>query len=117
MGDACRQPHDGVLLLIEKMLVRAQQAQQGAACQVRRLMPALQLRLQKTEERVRARSETEIWLPEAREAKLSPMEYMDRCNRFLCKLDTMGWKRSFHQNLFHAASARPRAARAPPARL
>ena len=101
-----QQPHDGVLLLVEKMLVRAQRAQQGAARQVHGLVPALQLRLQKTDERMRARSETEVWLPEAREAKMSPMEYMDRCNRFLCKLDTMGWKRSFHQNLFHAASAR-----------
>jgi hypothetical protein len=101
-----QQPHDGVLLLVEKMLVRAQRAQQGAARQVHGLVPALQLRLQKTDERMRARSETEVWLPEAREAKMNPMEYMDRCNRFLCKLDTMGWKRSFHQNLFHAASAR-----------
>ena len=61
---------------------------------------------QKTEELVRARMDRDTWLPEAREAKLSPVEYMDRCNRFLCKLDTMGWKRSFHQNLFHAASCR-----------
>ena len=45
---------------------------------------------------------------EAKEAKLSPMDYMDRCNRFLCKLDTLGWKRSFHQNLFHAVCARAR---------
>ena len=61
---------------------------------------------QKTEELVRARMDRDTWLPEAREAKLSPMEYMDRCNRVFCKLYTMGWKRSFHQNLFHAASCR-----------
>jgi hypothetical protein len=42
------------------------------------------------------------------------MEYMDRCHRFLCKLDTLGWRRSFHQNLFHAV--RVRCCRAAPPR-
>ena len=106
MRELCQQPHDGVLLLMEKLLARARKARQCAALEVPRLMPALQRRLQKTEASMRAGIDRDTWLPEAREAKLSPMEYMDRCNQFLCKLDTMGWKRSFHQNLFHAASGR-----------
>ena len=106
MRELCQQPHDGVLLLMGKLLARARKARQCAALEVPRLMPALQRRLQKTEASMRAGIDRDTWLPEAREAKLSPMEYMDRCNQFLCKLDTMGWKRSFHQNLFHAASGR-----------
>jgi hypothetical protein len=97
--------HDGVLELMERLLARARAAQQDTGPEVPRLMPGLQHRLRKTEELMRARGEKEAWLPEAKEAKLSPMEYMDRCNRFLCKLDTLGWKRSFHQNLFHAVCA------------
>jgi hypothetical protein len=100
--------HHGVLELMERLLARARAAQQDTGPEVHRLVPGLQHRLRKTEELLRARGEKEAWLPEAKEAKLSPMEYMDRCNRFLCKLDTLGWKRSFHQNLFHAVCARAR---------
>jgi len=99
------QAHDGVLELMERLLARARAALQDSGPEVPRLVPGLLHRLRKTEELMRTRGEKEAWLPEAREAKLSPMEYMDRCNRFLCKLDTLGWKRSFHQNLFHAVCA------------
>jgi hypothetical protein len=102
------QAHDGVLELMERLLARARAVQQDTGPEVPRLVPGLQHRLRKTEELLRARGEKEAWLPEAKEAKLSPMDYMDRCNRFLCKLDTLGWKRSFHQNLFHAVCARAR---------
>jgi hypothetical protein len=98
-------PHDGVLVLIEHLLVRARAAQQNSGPQIRRLVPGLQHRLDKVKELMRVSGENQSWLPEAKEAKLSPMDYMDRCNRFLCKLDTLGWKRSFHQNLFHAVHA------------
>ena len=99
------QPHSGVLVLMERLLARARAARETAGPAVPRLMPGLAHRLRKTEELMRARGEKDAWLPEAKEAKMSPMEYMDRCNRFLCKLDTLGWRRSFHQNLFHAVCA------------
>lgn len=98
------QAHDGVLLLMQRLLVRARAAQQNTGPQVRRLVPGLQQRLSKVEDLMRSGGENQSWLPEAKEAKLNPMDYMERCNRFLCKLDTLGWKRSFHQNLFHAVS-------------
>ena len=108
------QPHSGVLVLMERLLARARAARETAGPAVPRLMPGLAHRLRKTEELMRARGEKDAWLPEAKEAKMSPMEYMDRCNRFLCKLDTLGWRRSFHQNLFHAV--RVRCCRAAPPR-
>ena len=95
-------PYDGVLQLADNLIVLARKAQQQQRVEVPRLMPALQHRMQQKEELMKTQADANAWLPEAREAKLSPMDYMDRCNKFLAKLDTLGWKRSFHQSLFHA---------------
>jgi hypothetical protein len=97
-------PYDGVLQLADNLIVLARKAQQQQRVEVPRLMPALQHRMQQKEELMKTQADANAWLPEAREAKLSPMDYMDRCNKFLAKLDTLGWKRSFHQSLFHAVS-------------
>jgi hypothetical protein len=99
-----RMPYDGVLHLAENLIVLARKAQQQQRVEIPRLMPALQHRMQQKEELMKTQADANAWLPEAREAKLSPMDYMDRCNKFLAKLDTLGWKRSFHQSLFHAVS-------------
>ena len=102
-------PYDGVLQLAENLIVLARKAQQQQRVEIPRLMPALQHRMQQKEELMKTQADANAWLPEAREAKLSPMDYMDRCNKFLAKLDTLGWKRSFHQSLFHAVSVSCRA--------
>jgi hypothetical protein len=97
-------PFDGVLQLAENLIGIARKAQQQQTVAVPRLLPALQHRMQQREALMKTQADANAWLPEAREAKLSPMDYMDRCNKFLAKLDTLGWKRSFHQSLFHAVS-------------
>lgn len=97
-------PYDGVLQLLRSLLNATRKAQQPTNTEVPRLFPALRHRLQQREALVKAQADS-IWLPEAREPKLSPLVYMDRCHKFLEKLDTLGWKRSFHQTLFHAVSA------------
>jgi hypothetical protein len=97
-------PYDGVLQLVENLMVIARKAQQQKKAEIPRLVPALQHRMQQKEELMKTQADANAWLPEAREAKLGPMDYMDRCNKFLAKLDTLGWKRSFHQSLFHAVS-------------
>jgi hypothetical protein len=74
MRELCQQPHDVVLLLMEKLLARARKTLQCAALEVLRLMPALHRLLQKTEEFMRAGIDRDTWLPEVRETKLSPME-------------------------------------------
>lgn len=33
--------------------------------------------------------------------KVSPLERMDHCRKALERLDSAGWKRSYHQRLFH----------------
>jgi hypothetical protein len=97
-------PYAGVLQLLQNVIDRERKAQQQTEAEVPRLLPALQYRLQQKEALMKLQADSSVWLPEAREAKLSPMEYMDRCSKFLAKLDTLGWKRSFHQSLFHAVS-------------
>jgi hypothetical protein len=65
--------------------------------QAQRLVPALQHRLEKRLQGVAAKS----WAVGAREAKRDPLEYMQLCRKYLAKLDTLGWNRSYHQRLFH----------------
>ena len=102
-------PYDGVLQMLQHVIDRERKAQEQKKAEVPLLIPALQYRLQKKEMQMKLQTDTSTWLPEAREAKLGPMEYMDRCTKFLAKLDTLGWKRSFHQSLFHAVSVACRA--------
>ena len=98
-------PCDDVLKLLQNLVASRRRAQQQTTAEAPRLMPALQYRMQKKEDVMRLQKDADSWLPQAREAKLSPMDYMDRCSSFLAKLDTMGWRRSFHQSLFHAVRA------------
>lgn len=61
------------------------------------LQPALQRRI---ESRVQG-AVANNWAVGAREAKRDPLEYMQLCRKYLAKLDTLGWNRSYHQRLFH----------------
>jgi hypothetical protein len=61
------------------------------------LQPALQRRLQ---ERLRGKLSGD-WALGAKEAKRNPLDYMQLCRKYLAKLDTLGWNRSYHQRLFH----------------
>lgn len=63
------------------------------------LVPALAARLHS-----RATSMTssrEKWAAGAKECRKNPLEYMTLCRKYLAKLDTKGWNRSYHQRLFH----------------
>jgi len=77
-----------------------QRAQALAAPQVsreQRLVSALQYRIEKRVQGAAANA----WAPGAKEAKREPLEYMQLCRKYLAKLDTLGWNRSYHQRLFH----------------
>lgn len=70
--------------------------------QTQRLVPALMKRLQQQEDALGvSMHDAHLWPPGAKEAKKDPLEYMDLCRKYLAKLDTMGWNRSYHQRLFH----------------
>ena len=45
--------------------------------------------------------EGEQWAAGAKEAKKDPLEYMELSRKYLTKMDTQGWNRSYHQRLFH----------------
>ena len=90
-------PFDGVLQLAENLIGIARKAQQQQTVAVPRLLPALQHRMQQREALMKTQADANAWLPEAREAKLSPMDYMDRCNKFLVVHGTQF-------GLFHAVS-------------
>ena len=38
---------------------------------------------------------------ERKSGKVTPMERMQQCRKALERLDVAGWKRSYHQRLFH----------------
>lgn len=66
------------------------------------LIPSLMQRLQRTEDALgESIQDAHLWPAGAKEAKKDPLEYMDLCRKYLAKLDTMGWNRSYHQRLFH----------------
>jgi len=86
-----------VLHMLLRALERATHSSAKAEVTVVPLQPALQRRLQ---ERLRG-SVAEKWAPGAKEAKQDPLAYMQLCRKYLAKLDTLGWNRSYHQRLFH----------------
>ena len=49
----------------------------------------------------RMTSAGEKWAAGAKECRKNPPEYMALCRKYLAKLDTKGWNRSYHQRLFH----------------
>ena len=92
-----KQVDERVLNMLRNALQRTKAREATNTVIAQPLQPALQRRLQ---ERMRG-SLAEQWAPGAREPKRDPMEYMQLCRRYLSKLDTMGWNRSYHQRLFH----------------
>ena len=64
------------------------------------LVSGLAQRLQKREAEINAARDAQSWMPGAKEAKKDPLEYMELCRKYLAKMDTMGWNRSYHQRLF-----------------
>jgi len=65
------------------------------------LVSGLAQRLQKKEAQINAARDAQSWMPGAKEAKKDPLEYMELCRKYLAKMDTQGWNRSYHQRLFH----------------
>jgi hypothetical protein len=66
--------HDGVLVLMERLLARARAAQQDTGPEVPRLVPGLQHRLRKTEELMRAPARRWLLLTCCRAARLPPAQ-------------------------------------------
>jgi hypothetical protein len=96
-GHVCQRADDRVASSLRRALerVRASKIQETTAVVV--LQPALQRRI---ESRVQG-AVANNWAVGAREAKRDPLEYMQLCRKYLAKLDTLGWNRSYHQRLFH----------------
>ena len=61
------------------------------------LQPALEFRLQQR----LSGAVAQTWALGAKEPKRDPLEYMQLCRKYLAKLDSLGWNRSYHQRLFH----------------
>lgn len=93
-------PNEDVMSFLQDEIERARAVHAPTVQSVPPLVPLLQQRLQRQEENFGAQA-SHLWAAGAREAKKDPLEYMDLCRKYLAKLDTMGWNRSYHQRLFH----------------
>jgi hypothetical protein len=94
---AVTQPDDTVANMLRRAVERHRAQTASEIVTVEPLQPALQRRL---EQRMRGNLGG-VWLVGAKEAKRDPLEYMQLCRKYLAKLDTLGWDRSYHQRLFH----------------
>jgi hypothetical protein len=96
-GQVCKRADNQVASLLSSALerVRASKIQQTTTVAV--LQPTLQLQI---ESRVQG-AVANNWTVSVREAELDPLEYMQLCHKYLAKLDTIGWNRSYHHLLFH----------------
>lgn len=91
-----------VMSVLQNQIEKERTALNAPPPQTQPLVPALMQRLQKQEDALGvSMHDAHLWPPGAKEPKKHPMEYMDLCRKYLAKLDTMGWNRSYHQRLFH----------------
>ena len=97
MSSGAPRADTGVADRLRRAMERASALAAPRTQEVQRLVPALQRRLEKRLQGVAAST----WALGAREAKRDPLEYMQLCRKYLAKLDTLGWNRSYHQRLFH----------------
>lgn len=79
-------------------LVRYKQKNAPPTVHKKPLLPALASRI---EIRTKTTEEKQTWSLGAQEFKKNQLEYMALCRKYLAKLDTRGWSRSYHQRLFH----------------
>jgi hypothetical protein len=99
MSCASRQADPRVRDMLRAALARERCRREPAAAAAQPLMPALARRLQQRLSAVGSMGEK--WAPGAKECRKNPLEYMELCRKYLAKLDTRGWNRSYHQRLFH----------------
>ena len=96
-GQVSKRADDRVARMLKRTLERVRASKIQETTTVAALQPALQWRI---ESRVQG-AVANNWAVCAREAKRDPLEYMQLCRKYLAKLDTLGWNRSYHQRLFH----------------
>jgi hypothetical protein len=96
-GAVERRPDDTVVKMLRCAVDRARALSAPETTDTKPLQPALQKRIQ---QRLCGKLAGN-WALGAKEAKRDPLEYMQLCRKYLAKLDTLGWNRSFHQRLFH----------------
>ena len=90
-------PEPTILRMLRRAIEREELSKSSEIVTMQRLQPALQRRLQQRQLGKLAGN----WAIGAKEAKRDPLEYMQLCRKYLAKLDTLGWNRSYHQRLFH----------------
>lgn len=95
------QPVDTVTALLTAAIERERKNAVPDAPSIPPLVGGLAQRLQRREAEISQMKEGEQWANGAREAKKDPLEYMELCRKYLAKMDTQGWNRSYHQRLFH----------------
>ena len=97
-------PVDTVTALLTVAIERERKNAVSDAPSIPPLVGGLAQRLQRREAEISLMKEGEQWANGAREAKKEPLEYMELCRKYLAKMDTQGWNRSYHQRLFHDVS-------------
>jgi hypothetical protein len=86
--------------MLRAALERVRQARlRSSTVEHQPLVPALAALLHARATRMT--SSREKWAVVAKECQKTPLEYMTLCRKYLKKLDTKGWNRSYHQRLFH----------------
>jgi len=86
-----------ISLLLCRALHKARASRDSHTTTPQCLQPALEFRLQQR----LSGAVAQTWALGAKEPKRDPLEYMQLCRKYLAKLDSLGWNRSYHQRLFH----------------
>jgi hypothetical protein len=95
------QSHDLLTPFLDAVIDRERAKVAPVEANVAPLVSGLAQRLQKRQKQIDLMKEGETWASGAKEAKKDPLEYMELCRKYLAKMDTQGWNRSYHQRLFH----------------